>query len=59
MPYANKYNANIANYVHHMNQAHIRTGNAIKNKLRNRMSRAHAVAVPKVSAQDLKEIEHH
>jgi ubiquinol-cytochrome c reductase cytochrome b subunit len=32
---------------------------AIKNKLRNRMSRAHAVAVPKVSAQDLKEIEHH
>jgi ubiquinol-cytochrome c reductase cytochrome b subunit len=32
---------------------------AIKNKLRNRMSRAHAVAVPKVNAQDLKEIEHH
>ena len=32
---------------------------AIKNKLRNRMSRAHAVAVPKVTAQDLKEIEHH
>ena len=32
---------------------------AIKNKLRNRMSRAHAVAVPKVNAQDLKEIEQH
>ena len=32
---------------------------AIKNKLRNRMSRAHAVAVPQVNAQDLKEIEHH
>ena len=32
---------------------------AIKNRLRNRMSRAHAVAVPKVNAQDLKEIEHH
>ena len=32
---------------------------SIKNKLRNRMSRAHAVAVPKVNAQDLKEIEHH
>jgi len=37
----------------------VRRPGAIKNKLRNRMSRAHAVAVPKVNAQDLKEIEHH
>jgi ubiquinol-cytochrome c reductase cytochrome b subunit len=37
----------------------VRRPGAIKNKLRNRMSRAHAVAVPKVTAQDLKEIEHH
>ncbi len=32
---------------------------SLKNKLRNRLSKAHAQAVPKVTAQDLKEIEHH
>jgi predicted metal-dependent phosphoesterase TrpH len=32
---------------------------ALKNKLRARMSKAHAVAVPKATAEDLKEIEHH
>jgi ubiquinol-cytochrome c reductase cytochrome b subunit len=32
---------------------------ALKNKLRMRLSKAHAVAVPKVTAADLKEIEHH
>jgi ubiquinol-cytochrome c reductase cytochrome b subunit len=37
----------------------VRRPGAIKNRLRNRLSRAHAVAVPKVTAQDLKEIEHH
>ena len=31
----------------------------LKNKLRVRMSKAHAVAVPKVTAAELKEIEHH
>ena len=31
----------------------------LKNKLRLRLSKAHAVAIPKTSAQDLKEIEHH
>jgi ubiquinol-cytochrome c reductase cytochrome b subunit len=37
----------------------VRRPGALKNKLRIRLSKAHAVAVPKVSAQDLKEIEHH
>ena len=32
---------------------------ALKNKLRMRLSKAHAVVVPKVTAADLKEIEHH
>ena len=32
---------------------------ALKNKLRARMSKAHAVAVPKVTAEDLKQIENH
>ncbi|MDP1850810.1 MAG: ubiquinol-cytochrome c reductase cytochrome b subunit [Candidatus Planktophila sp.] len=31
----------------------------LKNKLRVRMSKAHAVAIPKVTAQELKEIENH
>jgi ubiquinol-cytochrome c reductase cytochrome b subunit len=35
-----------------------RTG-AIRNKIRSRMSVAHAEAVPKVSTEDLKEIESH
>jgi ubiquinol-cytochrome c reductase cytochrome b subunit len=37
----------------------VRRPGALKNKLRIRLSKAHAVAVPKVSAQDLKEIENH
>lgn len=37
----------------------VRRGNALRNKLRARMSQAHAVAAPKVDQQDLKEIEHH
>ncbi len=37
----------------------VRRPGALKNKLRARLSRAHAVAVPKVTAEDLKEIEHH
>jgi ubiquinol-cytochrome c reductase cytochrome b subunit len=37
----------------------VRRPGAIKNKLRARLSKAHAVAVPKVTAEDLKEIEHH
>ena len=37
----------------------VRRPGGIKNKLRLRLSKAHAVAVPKVSADDLKEIEHH
>ena len=32
---------------------------AIKNKVRARLSKAHAVGLPKVTAEDLKEIEHH
>ncbi len=32
---------------------------SLKNKLRNRMSKAHAEAVPKATVQDLKEIEDH
>ena len=31
----------------------------IKNKVRARLSKAHAVGLPKVTAEDLKEIEHH
>ena len=37
----------------------VRRPKALKNRLRARLSKAHAVAVPKVSADDLKEIEHH
>jgi len=37
----------------------VRRPGALKNKLRARMSKAHAVSVPKVTAEDLKEIEHH
>ena len=37
----------------------VRRPGALKNKLRARMSKAHAVAVPKATAADLKEIEHH
>ncbi|CAB4952305.1 MAG: ubiquinol-cytochrome c reductase cytochrome b subunit [Actinobacteria bacterium] len=37
----------------------VRRPKALKNKLRARMSKAHAVAVPKVTAEDLKQIEHH
>ncbi len=32
---------------------------ALKNKLRARLSKAHAVSVPKATAEDLKQIEHH
>ena len=37
----------------------VRRPKALQNKLRARMSKAHAVAVPKVTAEDLKQIEHH
>jgi ubiquinol-cytochrome c reductase cytochrome b subunit len=37
----------------------VRRPGVLKNKLRARLSKAHAVAVPKVTAEDLKEIEHH
>ncbi len=37
----------------------VRRPGALKNKLRKRMSAANAEAAPKVTAQDLKEIEHH
>ncbi|CAB4558540.1 unannotated protein [freshwater metagenome] len=37
----------------------VRRPKALKNKLRARMSKAHAVAVPKATAEDLKQIEHH
>ncbi len=37
----------------------VRRPGALKNKLRARMSKAHAVSVPKATAEDLKEIEHH
>jgi len=37
----------------------VRRKGAIKNKLRARISKANAQAVPKVSVEDLKEIEHH
>jgi len=39
--------------------AGVRRPKALKNRLRARLSRAHAVAVPKATAADLKEIEHH
>jgi ubiquinol-cytochrome c reductase cytochrome b subunit len=37
----------------------VRRPKALKNKLRARMSKAHAVSVPKATAEDLKQIEHH
>ena len=37
----------------------VRRPGSIKNKLQRRLSKAHAVAVPKVTEQELKEIEHH
>ena len=37
----------------------VRRPGVLKNKLRSRLSKAHAVAVPKATADDLKEIEHH
>jgi ubiquinol-cytochrome c reductase cytochrome b subunit len=39
--------------------AGVRRPKALKNRLRARLSKAHAVAVPKATAADLKEIEHH
>ena len=37
----------------------VRRPGALKNKVQRRLSKAHAVSVPKVSEQELKEIEHH
>jgi ubiquinol-cytochrome c reductase cytochrome b subunit len=37
----------------------VRRPGGLKNKIRVRLSKAHAVSVPKVTAQELKEIEHH
>ena len=37
----------------------VRRPGSFKSKLRRRLSKAHAVAVPKVTDQELKEIEHH
>ncbi|MEJ6607728.1 MAG: ubiquinol-cytochrome c reductase cytochrome b subunit [Candidatus Planktophila sp.] len=37
----------------------VRRPGALKNKLRARMSKAHATSIPKVTAEDLKEIEQH
>ena len=37
----------------------VRRPGVLKNKLRARMSKAHAVSIPKATAEDLKEIEHH
>jgi ubiquinol-cytochrome c reductase cytochrome b subunit len=37
----------------------VKRAGQLKNKLRVRLSKAHAVAIPKVTAQELKEIEHH
>jgi ubiquinol-cytochrome c reductase cytochrome b subunit len=37
----------------------VRRPKALKNKLRARMSKAHAVSVPKATAEDLKQIENH
>jgi len=39
--------------------AGVRRPKALKNRLRARLSKAHAVAVPKATAEDLKQIEHH
>jgi ubiquinol-cytochrome c reductase cytochrome b subunit len=36
----------------------VKRAGAIRNKIRSRMSVAHSEAIPKVSADDLKEIEH-
>jgi ubiquinol-cytochrome c reductase cytochrome b subunit len=40
-------------------KAGVRRPAAIRNKIRSRMSAANAEVVPKVSTEDLKEIEHH
>lgn len=37
----------------------VRRPKALQNKLRARMSKAHAVSIPKATAEDLKQIEHH
>ena len=37
----------------------VRRPGALKNKLQRRLSKAHAVSVPKVTEQELKEIENH
>lgn len=37
----------------------VRRPKALKNKLRARLSKAHAVSIPKATAADLKELEHH
>jgi ubiquinol-cytochrome c reductase cytochrome b subunit len=37
----------------------VKRAGALRNKLRSRMSVANAEAIPKVSATELKEIEHH
>ena len=37
----------------------VRRPGSLKNKLQRRLSKAHAVSVPKVTEQELKEIEHH
>ena len=37
----------------------VRRPQALKNKLRARMSKAHAVSIPKATAEDLKQIENH
>ena len=37
----------------------VRRPGVLKNKLRARLSKAHAVSIPKATAEDLKEIEHH
>jgi ubiquinol-cytochrome c reductase cytochrome b subunit len=37
----------------------VRRPGVLKNKLRARMSKAHAISIPKATAEDLKEIEHH
>jgi ubiquinol-cytochrome c reductase cytochrome b subunit len=42
-----------------IDKAGVRRTDAIRNKLRSRMSAANAEVAPKVSAKDLKEIEHH
>jgi ubiquinol-cytochrome c reductase cytochrome b subunit len=37
----------------------VRRPGAIKNKIQRRLSKAHAVSVPKVTEEEMKEIEHH